>query len=331
MPLLSSDNHYGSSRATSGERKPKFQFEQDDDDDDDDDDHGDDNGDDNGDSKDEIDAMLDAVDPTPTAIPPAPRRPPVSGLAADVIEEDDDEDKEYPTDIELAVQGASPSAAAYVGVVSLDILWDVMSCPVGKGLEGAAVAHTDQPSSALVSLVQRARLRMQTACSQGAPLGNVVAFGEFGNLLESQVAQALVSCGIQVVNCGAQGECARGGVSSAMISAMTLRALDAVTARIPPGSQPLLVASGRQELQHAAQELFARGAEIRLAAATDSLKIIKPRDGSQHTSRAVQVFGWPQLYPLSEEDRAKGTVPAPTRHRLSHVATHTPRPLPAWL
>ena len=52
----------------------------------------------------------------------------------------------------------------------------------------------------------------------------------------------------------------------------------------------------------------------------------RPRRG--HKLRRLERFTWPQLYPVAEGDEqappARATV-------LSHSASHTPHPLPAWL
>ena len=46
-------------------------------------------------------------------------------------------------------------------------------------------------------------------------------------------------------------------------------------------------------------------------------------DGTCH------LYRWPQLYPVSKSELAAGEVAAAPR--LTHNASHTPRPLPSWL
>ena len=55
--------------------------------------------------------------------------------------------------------------------------------------------------------------------------------------------------------------------------------------------------------------------------------------GAPTPPKNVQFYGWPQLYPTSADELISGTKKAvATRGAgLTHVATHTPRPLPMWL
>lgn len=296
--------------------------------DDEDDDHGDAGSDADEDADDQNKSAEEQADGCAGSKPAMRRRAAPMG---DAIEEGDEEEEE---EEECVKQGsgivdASDSESAS-GVISLDVLWDVMTCPLAKGI---TTADPQQSSSSLVSLVQRIRLRLQTACGRGASLGHVIAFGEFGNLLESPIAQALAACGIQVVVCGAPGTCQRGGVGSAMVSAMALRALDIMASRVPSSAQPVLVASARLEVQAAVQELAARRVAVSLAVPLDQLKLSKPKNGQSAAN--LQAYSWPQMYPISKEDLDKGAAVAPSSARtgrgLTHNAAHTPRPLPAWL
>ena len=235
----------------------------------------------------------------------------VRSVTALAIAEEEDEETDEEED---------PSAND-VNPEALDVLWDVMTCPLAKAL--VSPGESDQASSALITGLQRLRLRVQTACARGASLGNVVAYGEFGSLVDSPLAKALVACGIHVVACAAPDTCPRGGVACALLSAMSLRALDHRASGMLPGSQPLFVASARPGVQQAVQELNARGFEIYLSAPVDSLKIIQPRGGPQRMlARTLRVYGWPHLYPVSPDELVgKGASSKPQKANS----------LPGWL
>lgn len=227
------------------------------------------------------------------------------------------------------------AASDDVAPAKLDVLWDVDTCPLPSITESAK--DGDGTTSALMSVVQRVRLRLQTACARGAILGDVIAFGEFGSLIDSPLAQALVACGVQVVACDVPGKCRRGGVSCAFVSAMTLRALDHMASNTPPASYPVLVATARPEVQHAARELAARGWALGVAAPLESLMLTKPRgSGGVGAARTVLYYGWPNLQPLAPEKLAKGVqqlaaARAASSPALKHSASPMPKPLPAWL
>jgi hypothetical protein len=199
---------------------------------------------------------------------------------------------------------------------------------------------------------------MQTACAKGAVLGSVIAYGEFGDLADSELAQALVSCNVQVVACGHADACPRGGIGAALLSAMCLRSLDQTSSSVARSTLPLLVASARPEVVRACEELRRRGFYVSLAtpppngtngrahaagaamnpraapakntppsAATSAAPSAAARPKTGHKLRRLERFSWPQLYPVAEGDEeppSRGTV-------LSHSASHKPRPLPAWL
>ena len=226
-----------------------------------------------------------------------------------IVEEDEDaDDADGPP---LALGGPGHGSTALVvaeggdgaKAASLDVLWDVDSCPIAASLPPAASpAGAGAPD--LVPLLQRQRLRLQTACAQGAPLASVVAFGEFGQLTDSALAQALVSTSFQVVGCGAPGECARGGVACALQLAMSLRVLDGA-------KQPLLVVSARPEIHLAVTQLVARGCDVRLAAPADALtrapsavlQDMRARAKNRGTEElAVRSYRWPQLYALTGKE-----------------------------
>ena len=87
-------------------------------------------------------------------------------------------------------------------------MWDTDSCPLPPTLPGSSIA----------ALIQRQKIRMQTACCpKSAVMRHVLAFGEFGNLAQSELAHALAVSNVQVVACGAEGTCPRGGVPFAML------------------------------------------------------------------------------------------------------------------
>ena len=316
----------GGHRQRPRKAKPQWQFAEDDEEEDTDEEE--EGEEEDTDEEEEEDRQEEQHAAAPTQAEKPIVAPPTRALMGETIEEGDE-------DLSTVVSAWRAPASNYVGPVTVDVLWDCMSCPLGSTTAKAKSAEENAAMTAsLTSLVQRVRLRLQTACARGAPLGNVVAFGEFGNLTVSPLAQALVAGGVQIVACGEPGNCPRGGVASALIAAMSLRAVDLAHKRTPASAQPLVVASARPEVQFMAQELANRGADIGIAAPLESLKLMKPRGGGAPTPpKNVQFYGWPQLYPTSADELISGTKKAvATRGAgLTHVATHTPRPLPMWL
>lgn len=230
------------------------------------------------------------------------------------METEEEPEEEQPSAAATAVDLADASMVE-VETTSVEVFWDVDTCPLALLATGAG----DTNAASIISVWQRTLLRLQTAWASGSQISKVVAFGEFGNLLESPIAQALVACGVHVVACGPRASCPRGGLSFALLSAMTLRALDIHGTRAAEGVQPLVVASARPELQLAAHELAARGCNIGLSAPPETLKKIQPRNGDLETARHnLAVFGWPKLYPITPDELENGLVVRNPGMRLKH-------------
>ena len=96
--------------------------------------------------------------------------------------------------------------------------------------------------------------------------------------------------------------------------------------RLPSGAKPLLVASARPEVQRAVHELTSRGCEIHLAAPLGSFVAFKVREG--YSTKARQAYGWPKLYPVSQEDMMTKSKKAPDARPLMQNATDA---VPHWL
>ena len=323
------------SKGKKGGASPRWAWEEEDDEEEDDDEEGEDRA---------AAAAAAAAEEVPSA-PAIDAKPPRrasrassagGGAPLGALVEAAEEDEEGEGAAEGgAVPGAPVEAAngEASGPISLDVLWDVDSCPLPPVLLGASVA----------AQVQRQRLRIQTACARGAILGAVVAYGEFGNLADSEIALALVSCNVQVVGCGAPGTCQHGGVSCSLLSAMCLRALDQTKSALPRTALPLLVISNRPEVHRAADALKARGFEVSVASAdapkgavlattsaTTSANGGATAAAASPAASASATAGrytWPQLYPAAAGEGA----PASKGRVLSHSATHNPKPLPSWM
>ena len=194
-----------------------------------------------------------------------------------------------------ATSGCEPVASASN---VLGVLWDIETCPLGRGKLASSRVEHDGSVGSLTSQIGRLLLRVHTACGRGSPLGRVEAFGVFGSLLSNPVAQALVACRVKVVACMQPGTCPHGGVVAALLISLALKVVDSYA---KGGGGRFLVITSRPELQQLTQQLVARGWSIALATTLETM----PRDGT-----ISERYTWPQLYPHGPGAASAGGVDA---------------------